>query len=173
MSRARTVTVGENIRKEVKHVMKVLKATGYPLLIIRPAQKHRKKEQEEEKPKYTCRICVLCVSGLSEDQRRILRFDIRTAFTTVSTLRQQLTRVKKVDPLPTKAGVVYRVPCICEECIGETQRPLGTHIKNYQSATRMGETEKSAIPEHAWAKQHHPIWDQTSMTEQAKNVDVL
>ena len=40
-------------------------------------------------------------------------------------------------------------------------------------STKQGETEKSAIAEHAWAEQHHPIWDQTSVIEQAKSVDIL
>ena len=97
-----------------------LKASGYPVHVIRSAQKQRKREQEEKKPKY--RICLPEVSGLSKDLRRILgRFDIRTAFTTISTLRQQLTRVKDVDTSLSKAGVVYRVPCSCgKEYIGET-----------------------------------------------------
>ena len=80
------MATGENVRKEVKHVTEVLKANGYPIHVDRSVQKHRKREQEEEKPKY--RIC-LSVSGLSEDARRILkRFDIRIAFSTISTLRQ-------------------------------------------------------------------------------------
>ena len=167
-SHARTVAVGENVGKEVKHVTEVLKANGYPAHIIRLAQKPRKREEEEDKPKYT--ICLPYVSGLSEDLSRICRrFDIRTVFTTTSTLRQQLTRVKDVDPPSSKAGVVYRVPCSCgKEYIGETKRALGTRIKEHQSATRKGEIEKSAIAEHAWTEQHHPIWDQTAVIEQAK-----
>ena len=109
------------------------------------------------------------MTGLSEYLRRILRrFDIRTAFITISTLREQLTRVKNVDHSLSKAGVVYRVPCSCgKEYIGETKRAMGTHIKKHQSATRRRETEKFAITEHAWTEQHHPIWDQTSVIEQA------
>ena len=49
------------------------------------------------------------VSGLSEDVRRVgPKFDIRKVFTTISTLRQQLTRVKDVDPPLRKAGVIYK-----------------------------------------------------------------
>ena len=58
-----------NIGKEVKHVTEVLKANGYPVHLSRMAKKHRKREQEEEKPKY--RICLPYVSGLSEDLRSI------------------------------------------------------------------------------------------------------
>ena len=63
--------------------------------------------------------------------------------------------------------------CYCKEYIGETKRALGTRIKEHQSATRKREIEKSAIAEHAWTEQHHSIWDQTAVIEQAKNVDML
>ena len=114
---------------------------------------------------------------MSEDLRRSLRmFDVRTAFITVSTLRQQLTRVKDVDPPLSKAGVVYRLPCSCtcgKEYIGKTKKALGAHIKEHQSATRREVTGKSVVGEYAWAEQHHPIWDQTSVIEEAKSVDLL
>ena len=65
-------------------------------------------------------------------------------FTTISTLRRQLTRVKDVDPLLSRAGVVYKIPCSCgKEYIGETKRALGTHLKEHQAATRRGEVEVS------------------------------
>ena len=83
--------------------------------------------------------------------------DIWTMFTTISILRQQLTRVKDVDPRLSKPGVVYMVPCSHgKEYIGGTKRALGARIKEHQSATIGGETEMSAIAEHAWAEQHHP-----------------
>ena len=70
--------------------------------------------------------------------------------------------------------MVYRVPCSCgKQFIGETKRTLETHIKDHQTTTRRGGTDKSAITEHAWAKQHHPIWNGTSVIEKAKNVDIL
>ena len=80
---------------------------------------------------------------MSEDLRRILRrFDMRTAFTTISTLRQQLTRIKDVDLPQSKAGVVYRVFCSCgKKYIGETKKALGTRIKEQHSATRRGKIE--------------------------------
>ena len=46
-------------------------------------------------------------------------------------------------------------------------------MKEHQSATTRGEAEKSAIVEHTWAEQHHPVWDQTTVIQQAKSVDIL
>ena len=150
----------DNIQKEEKHISEVLKANRYPAHIIRSAQRPRGAKVEAETLKYT--ICLPHVSGLSEDVRRVCRkFDIRTVFTPVSTLRQQLTRVKDVDPPLRKAGVVYNVPCSCgKEYIGETKRALGTCIKQHESTTKGGETEKSA-------------WGKKFEIEEAKNVDML
>ena len=91
----------------------------------------------------------------------------------ISTLRKQLTRVKDKDPLLKKAGVVYKTPCSCGiEYIGET-RNLETCLKEHQEATRQGEIEKSAIAEHAWAKQHHPSWDEIKILDQASNNNTI
>ena len=82
--------------------------------------------------------------------------------------------MKDVDPLLSRAGVVYKIPCSCgKEYIGETKRALGTCLKEHQAATRRGEVEKSAIAEHAWAEQHHPFWEEISILEQADRDDVM
>ena len=87
---------------------------------------------------------------------------------------QHFGNVKDTDPLLSKAGVVYRIPCSCgKEYIGETKRALGTHLKEHQTATRRVEVERSAIAEHAWEEQHRPAWDETTILEQAKRNDVL
>ena len=89
----------------------------------------RKKATDKEEPKYT--ICLPYVAGLSENLRRVCRkYGIRTVFTTISTLRQQLTRVKDMDPLLKRAGVVYKIPCSCG------QETLETRLKEHQAVTR-------------------------------------
>ena len=55
----------------------------------------------------------------------------------------------------------------------EYHRAVGTHIKQYQTAIRRGEIDKYVIAEHTWAEQHHPIQDEASVIEKAKNVDIL
>ena len=55
----------------------------------------------------------------------------------------------------------------------ETKRALETHIKEHRAATRRGETEKSAIAEHAWGQQHPILWEETSVLDQAKNNTTL
>ena len=86
---------------------------------------------------------------------------------------QQLTRVKVVDPILKRAGLVYKIPCSCsQEYIGEMKRTVETRLK-HQAATRRGEMEKSAIVEHAWVKQHRPLWDGTTILDQATNNALL
>ena len=67
------------------------------------------------------------------------KYTIRTVFTTVSTLRQQLTRVKDIVPDLGRVGVVYMILCECgQDYIGETKRALGTHLKEHQAASNIG-----------------------------------
>ena len=64
-----------------------------------------------------------------KDLRRVCRkYNIKTVFTTVDTLRRQLTKVKDTDSTLAKSGVVYRNR--------ETKRNLGTHLREHRAATR-------------------------------------
>ena len=112
---------------------------------------------------------------LSEDLRRVCRkFSIRTVFKTSSTLRQELSRIKDRDPALKISGVVYEIPCSCgQKYIGETKRALVTHLKEHQAATRRGETEKSAIAEHAWSQHHQPLWEETKILDRATHSSTL
>ena len=51
---------------------------------------------------------------------------------------------------------------------GETKRVLGTHLKEHQAVMRWGETDKSAIVEHAWIYQHRSLWDKISVMDEAR-----
>ena len=104
--RSRTMAVGENIQKEKHHLRMVLRTNGFPEHAIKAAARPRKGTTQEEQPKYT--ICLLYVAGVGEDLRRVCRkFDIWTVFTTMSSLLQQLTKVKDTDLTLKKSCVVY------------------------------------------------------------------
>ena len=67
-----------------------------------------------------------------------------------------LSRTGVVYLVHCRTGVVYMVPCSYGKvCIGEIKRALGTHIKEHQTATKTGETDKSAIAEHACDEEKH------------------
>ena len=57
--------------------------------------------------------------------------------------------------------------------IGETQRALGTRIKEHQDACRLGYTEKSAIAEHAWDAGHRPDWEGIKILDTASKKNEL
>ena len=83
-------------------------------------------------------------------------------------------QVKDRDPLERRSNVIYQVPCSCGRVyIGETKRALETRIKEHKTATRRGETMKSAIAEHAWKEHHVILWDETKVLDQAKNNTAL
>ena len=52
---------------------------------------------------------------------------------------------------------------------GDTKRALETRLKEHQAATRRGETEKSAIAEHAWSQHHQPLWEETRVLDRASH----
>ena len=55
--------------------------------------------------------------------------------------------------------MVYSIPCSCGlKYIGETKRALETRIGEHQAAVRRGETEKSAVADHACTNQHNLKW---------------
>ena len=101
--RARTVAIGDNIEKEEEHLNMVLRTNGYPDHVINIAARPTKKRQQEEPPRYT--VCLPYVKGVGEDHvkgvgedlRRVCRkYNIRTIFTTVGTLRRQLTTLQNL-----------------------------------------------------------------------------
>ena len=96
------------------------------------ATRPRNGTTQEEQTKYT--IYLLYLAGVGEDLRRVCRkFDIRMVFTTMSTLRQQLTIVKDTDPTQ-EISMVYRIPCSCGLAyIGETKRSVETRLKEHQT----------------------------------------
>ena len=171
--RARTVAVGDNIQKEEHHLNMVLRTNGYPTHVIQAASRLKKKTTPEKQTK--CTIYLPYIAGVGEDIRRVCRkFDIKTVFTTMSTLRQQLTKIKDTDPILKKSSIVYSIPCSCGlKYIGETKRNLETRLKEHQTATRRGETEKSAIAEHAWEEQHLPQWENIEILDHAPNDNTL
>ena len=78
------------MEREEKHLVQILRSNGYPDHIISSTSRLKKRnEHEEEPPKHT--LGLPYVLGVSEDLRRVCRkYNIRTVFTTVSTLQQQL-----------------------------------------------------------------------------------
>ena len=68
----------------------------------------------------------------------------------------------KLDKNETRApGIVYAAGCTeCKDVyIGETRRTVAQRIKEHQADTRLGHTERSAIPEHIHSTGHKVHWE--------------
>lgn len=48
-----------------------------------------------------------------------------------------------------------------------------TRLREHQAAIRRGEMERLAIAEHAWTKQHYPLWDGISILNWPKDNTTL
>ena len=159
-----------HLSKEKKHLRRVLNTNGYPNRFInRSTAPHSQRHSEESKtPAAT--ISIPFVSGISEDIRRVCgKYDVRVSFRAGKTLRSVLTRVKDPLPLEKQSMVVYQVPCSCGLVyIGKTIRRLETRLKEHKDACSKGQTEKSAIAEHAWEHGHAIKWDDTLVLDHAK-----
>ena len=64
--------------------------------------------------------------------------------------------------------MIYQISCQCGKVyVGETQRRLGTRVKEHRDACMKGDTWKSAITEHQWDQQHQVDWDGTRVLGRA------
>ena len=70
--------------------------------------------------------------------------------------------------------MAYSIPCSCgQKYTGKTKRNLEACLKEHQTVTRLGETDKSAIAERAWEEQHQPQWNNTKLLDHARNKNIL
>ena len=95
-------------------------------------------------------VCLSYVKGLSERIQKIRNpYDIRTVFTSGSTLRRYLFRVKPPTEFNMMKNYVYSTPCSCGKIYkGETGRPLKVRLEEHRKAVVRGEIEKSGIADH-------------------------
>ena len=103
------------------------------------------------------------VQGLSEKLENVFReHGVAVAHKPFNTLRSQLVRVKDKTPDLKKCGVIYQVDCPrCDEFyIGETERTLGTRLKEHQTAS----DKPTAVREHT---------ERTGHQVQDKDISVL
>ena len=142
----RLVTKPSVIAGEEKHLSSVLVSNRYPSSFVQKITKTRTALRREPLVKFKSLAALLYVQGVSEPLRRSLEQQgIRIVFKSDTTLRSYLVRPKDtVDPAK-QAGVVYRIPCECDNvCIGETGRPIQERIEEHDR-----DIQTSAVSEHA------------------------
>ena len=114
----------------------------------------------ERKPKAT--VTLPYVRGVSENIKRMLeKANVRVRMKPHKTLRQMLVKPKDPTLNHHQIGVVYRVPCRdCPQAyIGQSGRTLQCRMKEHKRAVEQGNTETSAVAEHAWNNDHRVDWE--------------
>ena len=122
---------------------------------------------------YFTTVCLPYAKGLAERIKKICSpYDIRTVFTSGSTLRRYLFRVKPPTEFNMTKNCVYSIPCSCGKIYkGETGRPLKVRIEEHRKAIVRGEIEKSGIADHIWKENgnHLLLWDKVEIIDRAEH----
>ena len=177
----RIVSTERNLKKEMNHLSRVLMHNGYPANFIRTSSVPVTQEEdltpnkEDEEKESQPLMVIPYIAGLSEDTRRVCReFNIRVVFKSGRTLRSMLVKVKDMLPVGKQSNVVYSIPCSCGQVyIGETKRRLETRLKEHRYACKKGMTEISVVAEHAWENSHSIDWEEMSVLDKARGLDLL
>ena len=116
-------------------------------------------------------VCLPYVKGLAERIQKICSpYDIRTVFTSGSTLRRYIFRVKPPTEFNMIKNCVYSIPCSYGKIYkGETGRPLKVRLEEHQKAIVRGEIEKSGMADHIWKenKNHLPLRDKVEIIDRS------
>ena len=124
----------------------------------------------------TRKLTMVCLPYVKELAKRIQKiccpYDIRTAFTSGSTLQRYLFWVKPPTEFSRTKNYVYSIPCSCGKIYkGETGRPLKVRLEEHQKAVVRGEIEKSGMADHIWQEKgnHLPLWDKVEIIYKAEH----
>ena len=117
-------------------------------------------------------VCLPYVQRLAERIQKICSpYDIRTVFTSGSTLRRYLFRVKPPTEFNMIKNCVYSIPCSCGEIYkGETGHPLKVRLEDHRKAIVRGEIEKSGMADHIWKEtgNHLPLLETVEIIDRTK-----
>ena len=122
-------------------------------------------------------VCLSYVKGLAERIQKICsQYDIRTVFTSGSTLRRYLFWVKLPTEFNMIENCVYSIPCSCNKIYkGETGRPLKVRLEEHRKAVVRGEIEKSGMADHIWKEKgnHLPLCDEVEIIDRAEHWRII
>ena len=113
-------------------------------------------------------ISLPYIQGVSESVRRVLsKLGIKVSFYPYSTLRQMLVKPKDPVPHDHKKGIVYRISC--KDChqsyIGQSGRSLQHRLREHKRAVFCGNTNVSALAEHALSCGHEIDWENANILD--------
>ena len=144
--------------EEETHIKNALQVNGYPKRFVNYSSQRsgiEDKEEVEEKPKAT--VILPYVGGVSENIKRMLeKVSVKVRMKLHRTLRQMLVKHKDPTPNHQQTGIVYRVPCRdCPQAyVGQSGHTLECRMKEHKRAVEHGNSDTSALVEHAWKEDH-------------------
>ena len=113
------------------------------------------------------------VKGLAERIQKICSpYDIRKVFTSGSTPRRYLFRVKPPMDFNMTKNCVYSTSCSCGKIYkNETDRPLKVRLEEHRKAVIQGEIKKSGMADHIWKEKgnHLPVRDKYKIIDSAEH----
>jgi predicted GIY-YIG superfamily endonuclease len=90
----------------------------------------------------------------------------------MTTLRQQLLRVKDTTPTLQTSNVVYSIPCgTCSDVyIGQTGHLLEARIDEHKAAVKHARVDESAVAEHVWIHKDQMDFQSVSILARERNL---
>lgn len=159
-NRAKRICEPDHLPEELQHLEKALQANGYKPDEVRRALHPKRKTADRDHTQDLTHGTVFLpyVKKVTDRIGRLLtRHGVRTIFKPTQQLRNILRSAKDPQDRMSLAGV-YRIPCSCGSVyIGTTGRSFNTRITEHKRNCRLGQTEKSAVADHALSGRGHDI----------------
>ena len=99
-------------------------------------------------------------------------YDIRTVFTSGSTLRRYLFRFKPPTDFNMTKYCVYSIPCSWGKIYkGKTGHPLKVRLEEHRKAVVWGEIKKSGMADHIWKEKgnHLLLWVEVEIIDRTEH----
>ena len=146
------------LKEELVHLDSALQANGYSAKEVRRALHTFRRPTQQSTEERLGTAFLPYFRGITDMIGKLLsKQRIRIIYKPTHQIKNLLRSVKDPRDALSSAGV-YRVPCSCGSVyIGTTLRSVSTRINEHKRNCRLGQTEKSAIAEHAESSGEHRI----------------
>ncbi|GJQ65329.1 hypothetical protein Trydic_g7445 [Trypoxylus dichotomus] len=162
VDRAARICEHQHIEQELQHLNQALQANGYENPQVKRAMRpsNSKRTADEHQPSrdwQTTAYLPYIKSVTDRIGKTHERHNIKTIYKPTQQLCHQLRSAKDPRNPLTSIGV-YRIPCSCGLLyISTTKRNINTRLKEHKRNCRLGQTDKSAVAEHALQDGDHNI----------------
>ena len=170
--RAKTISSDTDAyQEEMMSLRHNLHRNNYPECItLAPRNLDRKIKDNTQK---LTTVCLPYVNGLAKRIQKICSpYDIRTIFTSGSSLRRYLFQVKPPTEFNMIKNCVYSIPCCYGKIYkGKTGHPLNVRLEEHRKAVVQGEIEKSGMVDHIWKEKrnHLLLWDEVEIIDREEH----